>query len=133
MDIVTDAEVAAYLETTVTAGLTLVVGLTNDLITEAWDPAQVSDPAPARVKALALNVAARAVANPKGLTSWTRAWDDITRTERMEGGDHRTGVYLTDDEVAELNGIDPTTYETGTISTPTREYVCPPDDGWVQC
>ena len=106
IDIITAEELASLLETNVSPGLTLVVDLVNETITEAWlDPV---DPVPARVRALAFAVGARAGANPKGLTSWTRGWDDITRTERMEAT-RRLGVYLDDGDLAELNGtLDPT-------------------------
>jgi hypothetical protein len=99
---ITAEELASLLETTVTAGLTLIVDLVNETVEEAWQ--NPTEQIPARVKAVALTVGARAAANPKGLTSWTRSWDDVSRTERMEGGSRRLGVYLTDDELAELNG-----------------------------
>lgn len=79
-----------------------IVQLTNQLIDDEW--VEKTTPVPARVRVIAQNVAVRAAANPKGLTSWTRSWDDITRTERVEGA-RRMGIYLTDEERDELNGV----------------------------
>lgn len=126
MEIITDVELATYLERDVSAGLTLVVDLTNSLITDHWqNPVSSPSPAPASVRALALTVAARAAANPKGLTSWTRSWDDLTRTERAEAG-QRIGLYLTDAELAELNGMvtDVAVAPVGTIHTQVRGWPC---------
>lgn len=124
-DIITDSELASYLQTDVTPQITLITNKTNELVTEAWnDPV---DPAPARVWTVAINVATRAVSNPKGLTSWTRSWDDVSRTERVEGGGERKyGLFLTDDELIELNGEGNPPAGVGTIHTPTRERICPP-------
>lgn len=122
VDIITPAQLAPYLQTEVTDALTLIAEKTNELVTEAWlDPVE---PVPARVWSVAINVAARAASNPKGLTSWTRSWDDISRTERVEGGDRRFGLFLTDDELAELNGDQAPSGGVGTISTPTRDMAC---------
>lgn len=119
ISIITAEELAAYLGTKVTPSITMVVDLTNDLITEAW--ACPVDPVPAYVRALALTVASRGASNPKGLSSWTRSWDDVTRTERMENdGSGRTGVYLTDGEYELLNGTPATSVMVGTIHTPRR-------------
>lgn len=122
--IISDAELASYLQTEVSSQITLIVAKTNELVTEAWaDPVE---PVPARVWTVAMNVAARAASNPKGLTSWTRSWDDISRTERVEGGNHKFGLFLTDEERVELNGEDSVPSGIGTIETPTRDRVCPP-------
>lgn len=107
-DYVTAADIATHLGIEVTDALTKLAQLTNELVDEAWidkpDPMPV-DPAdlPVRVRIVAFNAAVRVAANPKGLTSWTRSWDDITRTERVEGA-RRLGLYLSDDELATLNG-----------------------------
>lgn len=118
VNVITATELASYLSVDVTPALTLVVELTNGVITEAWDEDNVVDPVPARVRALAFDVAARAAANPKNLTSWTLSWDDINRTERVEGQSRRFGVYLTDEEIAVLNGDPGTPGSVGTIHTP---------------
>lgn len=106
VDIITDEELASYLQTEVNSAITLVAEKTNELITEKWEqPPADGEPVPTSVWSLAINVAARAAANPKGLTSWTESWDDITLTERVESSTLRQlGLYLTDDELIELNG-----------------------------
>lgn len=99
-DIISDQELASYLGQPVSDDLTLIGELANGIINDAWEAPE--DPAPARVRALAFTVAARATSNRKGLSSWTLSWDDTSRTERAsEAG--RVGVYLTDAELAELN------------------------------
>lgn len=101
---VTDEQLAVALGADVTPGLTQIADRTNELIEEKW--LSPTEPAPASVKIIAFNAAMRVASNPKGLTSWTRSWDDITRTERIEGA-RRLGLYLTDEELAELNGTSP--------------------------
>lgn len=105
---VSATDIATHLGIEVTAALTNLATRTNELIDDEWvtkpvpmpvDPAQL----PARVRNVAFNAAVRVAANPKGLTSWTRSWDDITRTERIEGA-RRLGLYLSDEELAALNG-----------------------------
>lgn len=123
--IISDAELASYLDTEVTAGLTLVVELVNGAINEAWiDPPADQSLIPTQVRAMAFNVAARAAGNVKGLTSWTKAWDDITVTERMEAGDaDQRGVYLTEADLEILNGPPTLPRSVGTIHTSYRgEY-----------
>lgn len=100
-EFLTAADLASYLGVPESATLERIVTMTNALITDEW--LNPTDPIPASVTSLAWTVAIRAGANPKGLTSWTRSWDDISRTERMEGS-RLAGVYLTDDELAALNG-----------------------------
>lgn len=121
VDIITDVELASYLSVDVTPAMTLVAGKTNELVTEAWE--NPVDPVPVRVWSVAMNVAARAVSNPKGLTSWTRSWDDVTRTERVEGSDRRVGLFLTAEDLAELNGDPDPAGGVGTIATPTRDDI----------
>lgn len=134
VDILTDDELASLLEEKVTERLTLIVEKTNALITENWTaPPAEGEPVPTRVWALAVNIATRAMSNPKRLTSWTRSWDDVTRTERMEGDALKNlGLFITEDEIAELNGDidDETPSGVGTIHTRTRDQVCPP--AWSQ-
>lgn len=120
--ILTDADLASYLGEEVTPQLTQIATLAGDLVEEAW--ATPLTPAPVWVKAIALDVASRAFANPKGLTSWTHSWDDISRTERVEGSTRQFGLYLTDDEAARLSGIVPGQAAVGTIQTPLRREVC---------
>lgn len=76
--------------------------LVNGLINEAWRTPV--EPVPAWVRAIALEVGARAARNPKGLQSWTRSIDDGSRTERLAESGARAGIYLTDDEAARLGG-----------------------------
>lgn len=137
VDVLEDAELASYLSVPVTEGLTLIVEKTNLLITENWtDAATATEPYPVRVWSVALNVAARAVVNPRGSSSKTRAWDDVNVTERFEGDAlSRLGLYLTDEEIATLNGTvdDAPPLGIGTIQTPTRDRV-PTTRAWdAQC
>ena len=121
VDVISDTDLASYLGAEVNGQLSLIVTKTNELVTEAWaDPVE---PVPTRVWSVAINVAARALSNPKGLTSWTRSWDDISRTERVEG-DRRFGLFLTDEDLAELNGDPTPPGGAGTIQTPTRDQIC---------
>lgn len=89
--------------------------IVNGVITDAW--ANPVDPIPYWVKAIALEAGARAARNPKGLQSWTRAVDDASRTERYSEAAARTGVYLTDDELARLQGRRRRRARYGTIRT----------------
>lgn len=74
----------------------------SSLVAGNW--ASPIDPAPQWVKDIAIDVAARYLANPRGVTSVTRSLDDASRTERYEGGGTRAGkFYLDDDEFAKLN------------------------------
>lgn len=98
--IITAEDLASYLGQPETPDLQVISDLTNGVISDAWH--NPVDPPPARVSALAYTVAARAAANRKGLSSWTLSWDDTTRTERASEA-QRVGVYLTDDEIADLN------------------------------
>lgn len=82
---------------------TLVVGLVNDSIT---DIIGALDPVPARVRAIAYEMAARALRNPEGYTSVTKSIDDWSTTVRRDGqGAAGAGVYLEDDEEAYLLGL----------------------------
>lgn len=100
----TAEELASYLDSPVTPALTQIVALTNALVEDEWrNPDPTNTAVPAFVTAIAWAVAIRAGSNPKGLSSWTRKWDDISRTERQEGS-QQVGVYLTDEERAQLHG-----------------------------
>lgn len=122
MHVILDKDLATYLGVEVTPSLTFITHLTNDLVCEAWaNP--VPNP-PASITSLAINVASRAFSNPKGLSSWTVSWDDITRTERTEGISREdAGVYLTDRERALLAGT-PARSTARTISTPVKGWPC---------
>ncbi len=129
VDVLSAEELASYLERPVTPGMELIVGKVNQLITESWDDAATaSEPYPVRVWGLAVSIATRALSPAsRGLTSITESWDDVQTTERYgeAGGGHtRTGVYITDEEIAALNGVlDEVPASIGTISTPTRWQV----------
>lgn len=71
----------------------LITDLVNGVVEEVTG---VLDPEPARVQAIRLEVAARAIRNPEGLTSETI--DDYTWRAQPA----RAGVYLTLDERQEL-------------------------------
>ncbi len=103
IEVVTDEAAAAYTATSQESEyLQLIVELVNELVLEYW--AKPRQPVPAKVRLLALEVAGRAIRNPKGLASWTRSVDDASRTERAGGDLSRFGVYLTSAEKALLQG-----------------------------
>lgn len=118
------AELATYLGVAQTPTLDNIVARANDLVTEEWT-ANISDPPQQWVRNIAWNVAVRAGANPKGLTSQTRSWDDVTRTERWESA-AKVGVYLTDDELATLQGVSTSTAGTASPAKSIRMSV----PGW---
>lgn len=108
VDIISAAELASYLrndDLATNASLEQIVEFTNELVTEEWvDPI---DPVPVKVKLLTLNVAARAwVYDPSRshIESYSRSLDDASRTERYRSSSDHQGVYLTDSEIATLNG-----------------------------
>ena len=98
MSIITDTELASYLERAVTPALTMKVDLANDLVLELPYATPLAEPYSARVRAITLEVAARAVRNPNGASSETV--DDYTY--RLPSETRQAGVYLTDAERAEL-------------------------------
>jgi hypothetical protein len=100
MAIITDAELASYLEVPITAALTLKVSLANGLI-EELPYVTIPDPWPTRARSIALEVAARAVRNPDGKS--TEQIDDYKFTRDKDT--RQAGVYLTADERAELLGL----------------------------
>lgn len=101
MAIITDAELASYLEVSVTPSLTLKVQLANDLVEGLPYATPLPSPVPARVRAITFEVAARAVRNANGYSSETI--DDYTY--RRDPATRSAGVYLTADEHAELLGF----------------------------
>lgn len=112
MDIIDIDDLAADLDSDLTGNTRAlsIVARTNALITQEWT--NPISPAPASVFELALAVAERALSNVPGrgaVESITRSFDDSSRTERFStpGGDMSgRSVYLTDAELAELNGGD---------------------------
>ena len=103
----------------------LVVELTNG---EIVDLIRVPDPIPFRVRAIAFEVAARALRNPEGAESITKGVDDWKKTVRFSQADKlRAGVYLTDGEKAELLGaVGRRKKRTGSIQlkVPNRGFGC---------
>jgi hypothetical protein len=107
-DYVTSTTLASYLqlpEESIPAGA-VVINLTNGLIQDIVGELETT---PSWVTAIALEVAARGWRNPQAYTSVTVGIDDYDKTVRREGkGVDKVGVYLTDDEKAdllELNGV----------------------------
>lgn len=106
-DYITDENLAAYLQVE-SVNADLVIELTNGLITELIDEIAAANgvalaPVPSRIKAIALEVAARGYRNPQAYTSVTVGIDDYDKTVRREGKQaERFGVYLTDEETDEL-------------------------------
>lgn len=83
-----------------------VVDLTNELLTEEWTDSPV-DPAPIRIKLLAFGVAERAWTHDPSranIASITRAIDDGSRTETYRTSGSNSNIYLTDAELALLQG-----------------------------
>jgi hypothetical protein len=87
-----------------TAGLVLL--LTNDLVSDVGpEGGKVGDlsPMPAKAKALALKVAARALDNPRNAELITKNVDDWKTTVQYRDVDPgEAGVYLTDAEETRL-------------------------------
>lgn len=80
------------------ANTDIILELANELVLDI-----IGDltPLPARVRAITLEVAARATRNPDGVTSQTSSIDDWTRTKRWEAA-AQAGVYVSDAERVEL-------------------------------
>ncbi|WP_300680754.1 hypothetical protein [Nocardioides sp.] len=95
---------ASYLQcnTPLPARAVTIAKLANGLVYAVWSDRSVS--VPSEIEAIGLEVAARAILNPKGLTSVTRAVDDGSQTERFSDAT-RAGVYLTDEERRVLLGV----------------------------
>lgn len=97
MAVITEAELASYLRLpAVPDGMALIVELANGVVESVWTAG--TTPAPARVRAITFEVAARAWRNPEGYSSETV--DDYTY--RRDAATRSGGVYLTDAERAEL-------------------------------
>lgn len=99
MDIITDADLASYLGDDITERMSFVRQLANDLVSELL-PASFTG-RPARLVAITLEVAARAVRNPGGYSSETV--DDYTY--RRDADTRQAGIYLTASERAEVLGL----------------------------
>lgn len=83
-----------------------VVDLTNELLTEEWTDDPVS-PAPIKIRLLALGVAERAWTHDPAtanIESITRSADDASRTERYRSSGSNSNIFLTDAELAVLQG-----------------------------
>lgn len=133
-DYVTGADLASYLERDSSPALDNIAARTNALVEEEW--ANPVTPVPQWVVNLAWDVAVRAGRNPMGVTSTTRSFDDVTRTDRWEAG-QGFGVFLTEDERAKLNrdtGEDGST--TPTIAPKSIRMTVPGwsrPSGWPPC
>lgn len=111
---VTDTDVAPF---TSSVDIDTTLELVNDLVGETW--ANPVDPVPARIRALALGVAVRALSNPKNVDSVTRSSDQTSLTDRyVARGERAAGVvYLTSAERRVLRGR---RRRYGTVHTPRR-------------
>lgn len=103
VDIINAPELVQYLKVDPATDLSLLVSLTNGIVSEAW--VNQSPTVPVWVEAIAYEVAARAFRNPQGLSSWTVSIDDGSRTQRLPDQAARAGVYLTDLERSQLAGV----------------------------
>lgn len=113
--IINAAAAASYTGTAVDDFPSIWVDLTNGVVTEAWK--NPVDRIPAWVQGIALEVVARPIRNPKGLSSWTRSVDDGSRTERLPDAAARAGIYLLPDELRRLRGETRRRQRFGTIRT----------------
>lgn len=110
-DIITPDDLASWLRDdslASNASLIQIVELTNELLDEEW--ASPVEPIPAKIRLLALRVAARGWRNnpaTANLESITRTLDDASRTERYRTSPSSEGVFLTNDELAVLHGKRP--------------------------
>lgn len=101
MSIITPDDLASYLRATDPDWSTveLLTELANGVVEEL--PTVYADPTPTRVRAITLEVAARAYYNPEGL-SYERG-DDYGYGRPADT--RNAGVYLTPDERSELLGL----------------------------
>lgn len=107
MALFTNDEFSIYAQTTIAADnyallLELVTGLIEDVTGLDYD----TDTPTTTVKAVALEAAARAYRNPKGLSSKSEAIGEYSYTDRWEGATAQDfGVFLTAGETARLRGV----------------------------
>lgn len=101
MDIITTTDLASYLRESNLdeAAAGLYVELANGLVSDITG--DLTAPYPAVVRAVALEVAARAYRNPEGATSETI--DDYTF--RRDGSTSQGGVYVTAEERSRLSRL----------------------------
>lgn len=109
-EFITPAELASYpgIGLAVDAIPTIVVDLINELVDEiVVDTTGITelDPIPAKIKAIALEAAARSIRYAAGASSISTAIDDWKKTVRFEGDEFKAGVYLTDDEEAKIRAV----------------------------
>jgi hypothetical protein len=107
---VTPAELASYpgLGLTEEQVPALVIELINEFVDEiVVDTTGITelDPVPARIRAIALEAAARSIRYAAGASSISTAIDDWKKTVRFEGDEFKAGIYLTDDEEARIRRI----------------------------
>src|SRR5436189_584820 len=102
MDIINTGDLTNYVGST-PPNDAMLVELANGLVSDAW--ANPIEEVPTWVTAITLEAAARSARNPKGLSSWSRAIDDASRTERLPEHAARAGVFLTQDETDRLMGV----------------------------
>lgn len=112
MYVITPTELASYLETEETPALQMKCLLANGIISDLPYTDAIPTPIPTRVKAIALEVAGRAVRNPDGYAS--EGLDDFRGSRNSATAE--AGVYLTPSERAELLTIGSATV-TGTAYT----------------
>lgn len=103
----------------------LVKRLTEGKINGILDLEELTAAQMREVDPIALEVAARSLRNPTGATSVTEGIDDWKQTLRWEGEvalARRAGIYLTDDEKADLRALvnPPTTTRRRTMSIGLR-------------
>lgn len=101
MPIITDVELASYLERDLTANITLKATLANGIVEELVYPDGLPDTIPTRIRTITLEVGARSIRNADGYSSETI--DDYTY--RRPDGTREAGVYLTPAERDELLGL----------------------------
>lgn len=115
MPIISDAELVSYLRLSAGDSSTaLFASMADELVTEYVGTLTST---PVRVKAIALEVAARAYRNPDGYSSETV--DDYTY--RRDAATRQAGIYLTATERADLlslAGGDPSTVYTIPLGGP---------------
>lgn len=129
MALFTIQEFADYIEQTVfdarvTLLRDLVTGLIADAVGDTWD----ENTASVTAKAVAMDAVARAYSNPLHLESQTRAIDDYTTTDRWSASS--VGLFLTDDELATINGLYGTSKTAFTIR-PQYEAPSSPIESWA--
>lgn len=104
----------------------LVTGLISETVGDSFDV----DSAPVTVKAIALTAASRDYTNPSGYTSTTVAIDDYSTTNRRDGVG--ANLYLTDEELAMLQALYPTTASTRSFTiSPFYEPPTSPIESWA--